>query len=697
MTINDRPPAAPQKKLGAHGYQFPTPKAPQAPPELGAKAMPGAPIPPERRPVAPPVAAPPSPAPAVETAEQVEAPAERIATGYDAARGVYTYDDDPPAPPAPARQTAPEPVQSPATPATPIAPPAETEAATAPLVLSLDGIPIAETQDDDAEQVITSNERSSQKIAREKKKAERASGATGKSSSVPSSAAGGSPPPREDGTTGAGKGEEPPAAATLMFTDLGNAERLARDHADSLRYCPAWESWLTWTGARWAKDETGEVMRRAKATVRSIPAELASLSGREWKDGMKHAMASESAKGINAMVNLGRWHRPFPVQVKELDAHDFLFNCANGTIDLHTGELRPHRREDMLTKASPVVYDPEARSELWETFLREALDDDAEVVEYLKRAVGYSLTGDVSLELLFFVYGPGGGGKSTFLEAVRTVLGDYAVGARFEMFLRRTGDAPSANPDEARLCGARFVPSIETDKGKKLSEGTIKRLTGGDIVTARELYSRAFDFKPTFKVWLAANDAPRVNDDDEALFRRVRRIGFNRARTAEGSRDPRIKASLVDHRVSGSAILAWAVEGCLAWQRDGLKTPAAVLASTDAYRAENDPLTGFFDARVTFDQHAVVPRKDMRDAYEAWERTSGSGILLSPKEFTRRLRARLAAEHGASHELETTKRVHGVKSPVLAWRGAVLVDPAAAVATVDHDGRVEGRGDAWEA
>lgn len=241
MTINDRPPAAPQKKLGAHGYQFPTPKAPQAPPELGAKAMPGAPIPPERRPVAPPVAAPPSPAPAVETAEQVEAPAERIATGYDAARGVYTYDDDPPAPPAPARQTAPEPVQSPATPATPIAPPAETEAATAPLVLSLDGIPIAETQDDDAEQVITSNERSSQKIAREKKKAERASGATGKSSSVPSSAAGGSPPPREDGTTGAGKGEEPPPSSRPVIELRADVHEVEAEAVAALAGCDIYQ------------------------------------------------------------------------------------------------------------------------------------------------------------------------------------------------------------------------------------------------------------------------------------------------------------------------------------------------------------------------------------------------------------------------------------------------------------------------
>jgi putative DNA primase/helicase len=274
------------------------------------------------------------------------------------------------------------------------------------------------------------------------------------------------------------------------------------------------------------------------------------------------------------------------------------------------------------------------------------------------------------------VYGPGGSGKSTFLEAVRATLGDYATTARFDMFVKRVGDAPSANPDEARLRGSRFVASIETDEGKRLSEGTIKRLTGGDVISARELYSRAFDYKPAFKLWLAANDAPRVNDQDDALFRRMRRIVFPHGRTGEGTRDKSIKAMLTNASATGPAILAWAVQGCLAWQRDGLKTPAAVVASTNAYRAENDPLAEFFSARIAFDPRATVARKSIRAAYEAWVRDCGSGDPMSPKRFAERLRARLVAEHGAAHKADASVRLG--PSVVDGWRGMRLSDPHAA-------------------
>lgn len=495
---------------------------------------------------------------------------------------------------------------------------------------------------------------------------------------------------RAEGET-AGQGEEVAAllaaasdgavAPRLACTDVGNAERLARRHGNDLRWCEAWGSWLVWSGRQWERDDTGETVRRAVDTVRQIGVEAARCDDEGRRKALwHHALKSESARSIGSMVTLARAQSGLAARPDDLDASPWLLNCRNGIVDLRTGELMPHDRDAMCTKLAPVDYDPAARSDAWDAFLRSALDGDtpdgAEVIEYVRRAVGYSLTGDTSEEVLFFVYGPGGSGKSTFLEAVRATLGDYATTARFDMFVKRVGDAPSANPDEARLRGSRFVASIETDEGKRLSEGTIKRLTGGDVISARELYSRAFDYKPAFKLWLAANDAPRVNDQDDALFRRMRRIVFPHGRTGEGTRDKSIKAMLTNASATGPAILAWAVQGCLAWQRDGLKTPAAVVASTNAYRAENDPLAEFFSARIAFDPRATVARKSIRAAYEAWVRDCGSGDPMSPKRFAERLRARLVAEHGAAHKADASVRLG--PSVVDGWRGMRLSDPHAA-------------------
>ena len=684
-------------------------------PERRAKTLPGAPIPPAKVQASPAPAAAPAPAPA--PAARVEAVAARPA--------------DPPAPVSPEtrrpcacnapgcvecfdrthpvedeareqvdRQSAQEPAQRPAAapvaPAVadasagavePVAPPAGAPAGApaAPIVLAPPA-GIIETTGDAADRAVDANRKTARKATREKAGAANASGPSGKGSgsspgqSSSSPAAAGGSPPRED-ASGAGGGQEPPAAGeSFACTDLGNAERLRHHHGANLRFVGAW-GWLTWDGRRWVRDDINAVQHLASMTAKAIGAEAATAADEaEARKILKHAYNSQSSRSINGMVQLARSIPSIAARVEAFDDSDlerrWLFNCRNGVVDLRTGELLPHRRELMLMKSSPIAYDPAARSETWEKFLRDNLDGDTErgaaVVEYLRCAAGYSLTGDTSEEALFFLYGAGGSGKSTFLEAMRAMLGDYAMTARFDMFLQRKGDAPSANPEEARLRGARFVASVETDDGKRLSEGTIKRLTGADTINARELYSNGFDFKPTFKLWLAANDAPKVNDRDGAMFRRVHRITFPHGREENnGKRDPRIKAELVNAEVSGAAILAWAVAGCLAWQKAGrLVEPAAVIESTNAYRAENDPLAEFFKTRVVFGANAKVARKTLRDAYVAWCGNCGSGVPMTPVRFAERLKERLAREHGAEHKPETSVWLN--KTAVDGWRGLTL-------------------------
>jgi putative DNA primase/helicase len=310
-----------------------------------------------------------------------------------------------------------------------------------------------------------------------------------------------------------------------------------------------------------------------------------------------------------------------PIMQKQLDANPYLFNVANGTINLRTGELHPHDPHDLITRMSPVEYDPNATSELWEDFISWVTNDKQDFADYLQKAVGYSLTGDTGEEKLFMLLGAEATGKSTFAESIKAMLGDYAKTADFESFLQRSFTGGIRN-DIASLAGARFVVSIEVDEGAKLAEGLVKTITGGDTISARFLHQEFFEFVPQFKLWLAANDAPKVNADDGAMWRRIVRLPFERIIPKE-RRDPGVKAMLRDPGISGPAILAWAVKGCLAWQVGGLGEPDVITKATAAYRIEQDPLNDFIEDTCNVKAEAWVSSGNLRKMYNDWCVKSG--------------------------------------------------------------------------
>jgi putative DNA primase/helicase len=258
---------------------------------------------------------------------------------------------------------------------------------------------------------------------------------------------------------------------------------------------------------------------------------------------------------------------------------------------------------------------------MWQDFLERVTGGDAELAEFLRRAVGYTLTGHTSEEVLFFVHGATATGKSTKLEAVKAVLGEYAAVADFETFLKRHGDAGIRN-DVARLAGARFVLSVEVDDGKSLAEGLLKILTGGDTVAARFLYRETFEFQPRFKLWLAANSRPRVSADDAAIWRRILQVPFVHV-IPEAERDERVKIQLRTDPHAHAAILAWAVKGCLEWQQVGLAVPQCVRDYTAEYRAENDPLRDWLDDACELDADGWTSSADLRQSYTAWCESNG--------------------------------------------------------------------------
>jgi len=436
-----------------------------------------------------------------------------------------------------------------------------------------------------------------------------------------------------------------PARATserspiIRLTDVGNALRLVKQHGDDLRFRPALSptrgEWLVWDGRRWAVDETGEVVRRAKETVATIYAEAAdTLDEDPRKSIAKWGRQSESRHHIFNMIKLAESEEHVCARPQEFDTDPFALNVLNGTVNLRDGALRSHRCADMITKLAPVQYDPDARSELFDRFLGRALPD-ADARRYAQKAAGYSLLGQAGADVLLLVHGLPRTGKGTFQEALASTLGDYAATAGLEDFAQRRGQG-GARPEIVRLQGVRLVSIYETSRRLRLSASLIKTLTGNDPVTARDLYKGPVTFLPQFTLWIATNYRPPLPDDDAAIWERVRELPFNTV-IPEHERDPAVRAELRDPKASGAAVLAWAIEGCLAYQREGLVAPEIVKEATQDYREEMDPLRDFFADGCVFAPEAWVKSSELVEAYEGWCKENGERPL-GGRHFRERLR-----------------------------------------------------------
>lgn len=413
-------------------------------------------------------------------------------------------------------------------------------------------------------------------------------------------------------------------------TDLGNARRLVNCHGADLHHVRGW-GWLVYDGTRWEIDTTGEAERRAKDTVRTIYREAS--QARDDADRAflgKHATSSERAPAIRNMLTLAETEAEIAAAAEAFDRDPWLLNVLNGTIDLRTGELQAHARDDLITKRAPVEFQPGATCPTWERFVDEIMGGSRELVEYLQRGVGYSLTGDTSEQVILFLYGPGANGKSTVLELLGDLLGDYAKQTDPSTFLERKGDGP--RNDLAKLRGARFVTGVEVGQGRRLAEQLVKQITGSDSIVARFLYHEEFTFRPTFKIWIGTNHKPGIRGTDYALWRRIRLIPFT-VTIPEDRRDKQLPAKL---RAELSGILNWALRGCLAWRRHGLGDVTAVRVATQDYRAEMDALGTFLDECCELDAAYHEGATRLYQAYRRWATDAGEHVL-SQTSFGREL------------------------------------------------------------
>ena len=395
------------------------------------------------------------------------------------------------------------------------------------------------------------------------------------------------------------------------FSDDALAQKFAERHGENFHYIADWGHWFEWDDVRWAREPTYRAFDRARAICR-VAASEAKASGKT-----STAVKLASAKTVAAVERMAKTDRRIAATVDQWDTDLDVFN-GEMTIDLSTGEHYVPRREDYCTKLSPVAA--EGDCPLWRTFLARVTDGDEELQAYLARVCGYWLTGHTHEHALFFLYGTGANGKSVFVETIQGIMGDYATTTPVENFMATHGDR---HPTElAALRGARLVVAPETEAGRHWNESRIKQITGGDTIAARFVRQDFFTFKPTFKICIVGNHKPSLRTIDEAIRRRIHLIPYNITIPAS-ERDPKLAEKL---KAEWPGILAWAVQGCLDWRKDGLNPPQAVIEATDDYLSGEDSFAAWLEecTEPASDWH-FESSADLFASWKAWAERAGEG------------------------------------------------------------------------
>jgi len=408
------------------------------------------------------------------------------------------------------------------------------------------------------------------------------------------------------------------------LNDASNADRFLAQHADNVRYHGAFKRWFCWDGNLWRQDteEATFASRLARGTADSIRDEAHAL------ELAGHTEAADTVAGwwqkslmeprLKSMVRLASKGESVEAGMGTFDQRPMLLNVANGTIDLETGKFREHSRGDMLTQSAPVIYDPSACSDLWAQYLYTSFDGDEEMIAFIQRMTGYTLTGLTVEECLFLHHGGGRNGKGVFAATMARMLGDYSYTSDMRTFIASRDVRSGPNDDVADLQGRRAVWASESDAAHRLDEALVKSLTGGDEIRARRLYESAFLFTPIFKLHLATNHKPEIRGQDAGIWSRMRVVPWL-VEVPAHKRDPDLKRKLAQP-FHLSSILNWSLEGCQAWQRDGLSVPSRVSDATREYREESDILGEWLEARCIVGEHEWASSSDLYKSFKEFRR-----------------------------------------------------------------------------
>jgi putative DNA primase/helicase len=435
---------------------------------------------------------------------------------------------------------------------------------------------------------------------------------------------------------------EPPArSAADVPSEAGAAMRFARLHGGQVRFDHRSDRWLLWDGQRYTPDADDGVTRLALEFTRDWQKDAVHLPYRDEREAaLKFALRLEGRDALRNMLALAKAIKPIADAGAGWDADPWLLGVPNGVVDLRTGTLRPGRPEDRITMQTGAPFEPDATGPRWNQFIREVFAGHQPLMDFVHRALGYSLTGITSEQVLFLLYGTGANGKGTLTNTIKKVLGDYAWNMPFTTIEMK--DRTAIPNDLAALVGRRFVIASETNDGTRLNEARVKALTGCDPVTARFLHGEFFTFEPFGKYWLSVNHKPIVRDDSHGFWRRLRLIPF----TQRFEVNPTLADELA---AEASAILSWCVSGCLAWQQHGLHTPSIVTDATTAYERDSDPLAAFLAEACDLAPAAEVGARDIFNHYESWAIAHGlrPAERLTSTAFGRKMAERFERVDGA--------------------------------------------------
>ena len=419
------------------------------------------------------------------------------------------------------------------------------------------------------------------------------------------------------------------------YTDLGNAERLIDRAGDELLYSYKLGKWFVWNGEVWNLDDGERIAAAAIGTIKAMYAEASAMDDPKERGRMASwALSSESKGRKLSMIDMAQ--HMVAVNLDTMDADLDALNVGNGIVDLRTGELRDFDPDARCTKQIEFPYEPEAECPRWISFLNEIFNGDAEIIEYVQRAVGYSVTGHATEQCFFILHGRGANGKSTLLETLLHVIGPYARQTQPETLMLTKKNAGQATPELAMLPGVRFLSTVETQENRKMNESLVKQLTGNDRVMARQLYAEYFEFMPCFKLWLASNHLPAITGTDWAIWRRIRKIPFM-VIFPDDKQDRKLPDQLKEE---AAGILAWIIAGALKWKAAGLPAPEAVRNATNEYRLEMDTIGSFLDECIDDDDTDFPTVKgDLYNVYLTWCESNGEKPI-SQRLLTTKLRER---------------------------------------------------------
>jgi putative DNA primase/helicase len=415
--------------------------------------------------------------------------------------------------------------------------------------------------------------------------------------------------------------------ASPKYSDDQLALAFAERHKENTRYVNPWAQWLHYRDGRWVKDADRKFFDMARAICREA-SEQYLLTEPKPSESVSKQLAS--AKTVAAVLAMASSDRRLAATADQWDSNLWLLNTPAGAIDLRTGELRPHRREDFCTKMTAVS--PSGDCPLWLKFLERITDGNRDLQRFLQRIAGYSVTGSTNEHSLFFLFGTGANGKTVYLNTLAGILGDYARTAPIETFIASQSEHHPT--DLAGLMGARLVTAVETEDGRRWAESKIKNLTGGDRIAARFMRQDFFEFTPQFKLVIAGNHRPGLRTVDEAIRRRFHFLPFT-VTIPPGERDHQLSEKL---REEWPGILQWMIDGCVQWQQQGLNPPDVVRTATEDYMANEDTLGQWIAENTTYGDFCML--KVLHADYQKWCEAMGERYMLTQSKLGQKLEDR---------------------------------------------------------